>query len=95
MTELDYLLAEFEDDIAVSVDSLNAAQRQTLDRAIAAKVPHHHEIKKMSFTLSWDGASVYVRAIAGLPNDEGTTAELIARTEFQVRIGPRGGLKYI
>jgi hypothetical protein len=96
MTDLDNLLAELEAArVELTADSLTAAQRKALDKAIAKGVLRHHEIKKLEITSSIHAGYVYVYCVAGLVGDEGTAAELFARSGFHACIGPRGGVKYL
>ena len=50
------------------------------------------EIKKESLTPLGNGTIDYT-VTAGLPNDEGTMAQVFCRETYQVFITPRGGIK--
>lgn len=51
--------------------------------------PEKHEIKE--FSVKESGDSMYVYIETGLIGDEGTAAELYARSNTRVFVGPRGG----
>jgi hypothetical protein len=96
MTDLDILLAEIEAERAyLTREQLTAVQRKALDKSIAKGVRRHHEIKTLEITTSSHAGFVYVYCVAGLAGDEGTAAELFARSGFHACIGPRGGVKYL
>lgn len=96
MTDLDLLLAEIEAErVYLTRDDLTASQCKGLDKAITKGVRRHHEIKKLEITTSIHAGFVYVYCVAGLVGDEGTAAELFARSGFHACIGPRGGVKYL
>ena len=96
MTDLDILLAEIEAArVELTAEDLTAVQRKALDKAIAKHVRRFHEIKKLDITTSSHAGFVYVYCVAGLTGDEGTAAELFARSGFHACIGPRGGVKYL
>jgi len=96
MTDLDALLAEIEAErVDLTESDLSATQRKALTKAIAATVLSFHEIKKLKITSSSHAGFVYVYCVAGLAGDEGTAAELFARSGFHACIGPRGGIKYL
>ena len=96
MTDLETLLAEIEADrVKLTVDGLTAVQRKALDKATAKTVRSWHEIKKLEITSSSHAGYVYVYCVGGLAGDEGTAAELFARSGFHACIGPRGGVKYL
>ena len=96
MTDLDTLLAEMEATrVELTEADLNDAQRKALHRCLTANVRRHHEVKKLEITSSSHAGFVYVYCVAGLAGDEGTAAELFARSGFHICLGPRGGTKYL
>lgn len=96
MTDLDMLLAEIEAErISLSEADLSDSQRKAMRKAIDRHTWSHHEIKKLEITSSCHAGFVYVYCVAGVAGDEGTAAELFARSGFHACIGPRGGIKYL
>lgn len=96
MTDLGIILAEIEASrVELSKDDLNAAQRKAFDKCVNQHIRAHHEIKKLEITNSAHAGFVYVYCVAGLAGDEGTAAELFARSGFHACIGPRGGIKFL
>jgi hypothetical protein len=95
MTDLDQILAEIEAArVELTADDLNVSQRKALKKLIALHVRSFHEIKKLDIHTTGHGY-VYVYCVAGIEGDEGTAAELFARTGFHVCLGSRGGVKHL
>lgn len=58
-----------------------------------------YEIKRLDF--SWfekhpliKGRLIFVKSVVGLKNDEGTIAEVFARDDRHLSVGPNGGMKF-
>lgn len=54
-----------------------------------------HEYKVFEVTAYEDIKTIFVFARVGRKNDEGTMAEVFARTTRHIAIGPRGGMQLL
>jgi hypothetical protein len=60
---------------------------------VSSESESKYEWKEFMFLhMDYGSPVVEVRATIGLKNDEGTQAEVFARTSWQIFVGPRGGL---
>lgn len=78
-----------------STESMNAYQKATFHNFIAKALCNgRHEVKEFEVTDFKDDGDddVMVFIEVGMPNDEGTMAELICRDRYRFFIGKRGGL---
>jgi hypothetical protein len=76
-----------------AINNMNASQRRAFSNVRDFVTMHgHYEIKEMTVHSFEDGSDVYVTIETGMPNDEGTMAELVCRDNYGFFIGARGGI---
>jgi len=77
-----------------NIDSLNKSQYSALDYFLSIALNNrHYEIKGGNVHELYRGKGGTTQSVVvdlGIPNDEGTWAEVICRMHFHLFIGPRG-----
>lgn len=76
-----------------ATENMNKAQRIAFRNVLDYVLMHgHYEVKELEVKTFDFSEDVYISLETGIPNDEGTMAEVFCRDMLMFFIGKRGGL---
>lgn len=75
--------------------NMNRKQQMAFNKIMEFATMHgHYEVKELKVEGNEFDHDLYVRLEVGMPNDEGTMAEVFCRSCYSFNLGHRGGIYF-